>query len=86
MTLQHVVQTAPNIFEYDVMLSNTGTTSVALRGYSCGINHAAGMNGTGVLSHTFVSRDASLSTIPTVTAAYTASSNHLRITTLNAAA
>ncbi len=86
MTLQNVIQTAPNILEYDVMLTNTGATTLALRGYSCGINHAAGMNGSGVLSQTFISRDASLSTIPSITSTYTASSNHLRITTLNAAA
>ena len=84
MTLQNMVQTAPNVLEYDVMLTNTGTTTLALRGYSCGINHAAGLNGTGTLSHTFVSRDASLATLPAVTPGYTASNNHLRFTTLNA--
>ncbi|GBL35469.1 hypothetical protein EMGBS15_10640 [Filimonas sp.] len=84
MTLQHVVQTAPNILEYDVLLTNTGTTSLALRGYSCGINFASGMNGAGTLTHSFVSRDALLSSLPSVTPGYTAASNHLRITTLNA--
>ncbi|GBL34841.1 serine-rich adhesin for platelets [Filimonas sp.] len=86
MTLQNAVQTAPNIFQYDVMLTNTGTTPLALRGYSCGINHAAGMNGGGAITHTYISRDPLLSTIPTVSAGYTAASNHIRITTLNAAA
>lgn len=86
MTMQNVVQIAPNIFEYDIMLTNTGTTALALRGYSCGINHAAGMNGTGTITHSFISRDASLSTIPSVSATYTASLNHIRLTTVNASA
>ncbi|GBL34842.1 hypothetical protein EMGBS15_04370 [Filimonas sp.] len=86
MTMQNVVQTAPNTFEYDVMLTNTGTTSLSIRGYSCGINHASGMNGGGTLTQSFISRDAALSTIPAVSASYTAATNHMRFTTLNAAA
>lgn len=84
--MQNVVQTAPNIFEYDLMLTNTGTTALGLRGYSCGINHAAGMNGTGTITHTFLSRDASLANIPSVSALYSASLNHIRLTTVNASA
>lgn len=86
MTLQNAVQTAPNVFEYDVMMTYTGTSAIALRGYSCGVNHASGMSGGGTLTQTFVSRDAALSTIPSVSAAYTSSTNHLRLTTLNATA
>ncbi len=86
MTLQQAIQTAPNVLEYDVMLTNTGTTTLALRGYSCGVNFAAGMSNGGTLTHTFVSRDPLLSTLPSVTPGYTASGNHLRITTLNATA
>ena len=86
MTLQNAVQTAPNIFEYDIMFTNTGTTTLALRGYSCGINHAAGLNSTGTITHSFVSRDPALSTIPVVSAGYTAATNHLRMTTVNATA
>lgn len=86
MTLQHVVQTAPNVFEYDVMLNNTGNTSLLLQGYSVGINHAVGMRGSGTLTHTVVSRDPILSILPPITPGYTSSSNHLRIITGNATA
>lgn len=84
MTIQNAVQTSASVFEYDVMLTNTGSTTVALRGYSCGINHATGMNAGGTITHTFVSRDPSLATIPVVSPGYTAASNHLRLTTVNA--
>lgn len=86
ITVQNAIQTSPTTFTYDVMLTNTGTTSLALRGYACGINHAAGMNNGGTITHTFVSRDAILATIPSVSPGYTAASNHLRLTTVNATA
>jgi uncharacterized protein affecting Mg2+/Co2+ transport len=85
MTMQNVIQTAPNIFEYDVMLTNTGTTTVALRGYSWGINHASGLANGGTISHTFLSRDAALAGLPIPTISYVASSFHLRGTTTTAA-
>ena len=83
MTLQNVVQISPSVFEYDIMLTNTGNTALALKGYSCGINHAVGMRNGGTLTHTFVSRDPSLAAIPNPVAGYTSSSNHLRITAAN---
>jgi len=82
MTLQNVVQTAANVFQYDVMLVNTGTAALALRGYSFGITHAAGMNGAGSITHTYISRDPSLASLTSVFPGYTASSNHLRATTV----
>ena len=85
MTLQNVVQISPSVFEYDVMLTNTGNTALALKGYSCGINHATGMRGGGTLTHTFISRDPSLAAIPNPIPGYTASTNHLRIAAANAA-
>ena len=84
MTLQNAVQTSSTEFTYDVMLTNTGTTTLYLRGYSAGINYASGMGGTGTLTHTFVSRDAALVNIPVVTPGITTSTNHLRFTTVNA--
>lgn len=86
MTLQNLIQISPSIFEYDVILQNTGNTALALKGYSCGINHASGMRNGGSLSHTFISRDAALSTIPNVVPGYTASTNHLRLFTSDASA
>jgi hypothetical protein len=83
MTLQNVGQISPSVFEYDIMLTNTGNTALALKGYSCGINHAVGMRNGGTLTHTFVSRDPSLAAIPNPVAGYTSSSNHLRITAAN---
>jgi hypothetical protein len=68
------------------MLTNTGTTALALRGYSCGLNHAPGMSGGGNITHTFISRDPSLSSIPAISATYTSSTNQIRLTTVNAAA
>ncbi len=85
MTLQNVQPISPNIFEYDVMLTNTGNTALALKGYSCGINHAAGMRGGGTLTHTYLSRDPMLATLTVPAPGYTASSNHLRIIAANAA-
>ncbi|MBK7764002.1 MAG: hypothetical protein IPI46_11735 [Bacteroidetes bacterium] len=86
MTLQNVIQISPTVFEYDVMLQNTGNTALALKGYSCGLNHASGMRNGGTLTHTFLSRDAALSTIPNVVPGYTASTNHLRLFTSDASA
>ncbi len=86
MTVQNVVQTAPTIFEYDIMLQNTGTTTLALQGYTFGMNHAAGMNGTGTITHAYVSRDVLLAALNPPTPAYTASSNHLRLATSNTSA
>ena len=84
MILQNVIQISPSVFEYDIMLTNTGNTALALKGYSCGINHATGMRNGGTLTHTYLSRDASLFSIPAPTPGYTASTNHLRLLTTNA--
>jgi len=86
MRLRNPVNISPSVFQYDVVLINTGTAPLALRGYSAGINHLAGMANGGTITHTFVSRGANLSTLPAVTAQYTAASNHLRLTTTNATA
>ena len=32
-TVTNFVQTAPNVFRYDVMMTNTGTTAISVRGY-----------------------------------------------------
>jgi Protein of unknown function (DUF1566)/Putative Ig domain len=79
MTLQNVIQTSPSIFEYDIILTNSGNTLLGLQGYTCGINHATGMRNGGTLTHTFLSRDPALSALPNITTAYTASTNHLRL-------
>lgn len=81
MTMTNVVQLSSSSFEYDVILTNTGTTTIGLKGYTCGINHATGMRGTGNLTHTFISRDPLLATLPSVSPGYTASNNHLRFIT-----
>jgi hypothetical protein len=86
ITVSNMVQTAPNEFQYDVYCTNVGTTGLAIRGYSWGLNHTPGLENGGTITHTFVSRDASLSTLPSVTSGYTASSNHIRATTTNATA
>ena len=93
ITVTNMVQTGPSEFQYDVYATNTGTTDMALRGYSWGLNMAIGLNQSGFMTHSFVSRDASLSTIPAVSAGLTAtpafpsasSATHLRGTTVNAA-
>ncbi|MBK7763184.1 MAG: T9SS type A sorting domain-containing protein [Bacteroidetes bacterium] len=84
--LQNPVNVASNIFEYDLVLINSGTTTVGLRGYSAGINYTSGMANGGTLSHTFISRGSNLSTLPTVSPGITAATNHLRVTTTNATA
>ncbi len=86
ITVSNMIQTSPSEFQYDVYCTNTGTTALAIRGYSWGLNHTTGLNGAGFITHSFVSRDASLSTLPVVTSGYTAASGHLRGTTTNAAA
>jgi hypothetical protein len=88
------VQTAPNAFRYDVMMTNTGTTAISLRGYSWGLNTAIGIANGGTISQTFISRDASIDaggvpapSAPAVTlqTGTCAGAYHLRFTTLNAA-
>ena len=86
MSLTNAVQTSPTEFTYDVMLTNTGTTTLYLRGYSAGINFAAGMANGGALTHTFVSRDPVLTAIPLVNPGVNLAVNHLRLTTINASA
>jgi len=86
MSLTNAIQTSPTEFTYDVMLTNTGTTALYLRGYSAGVNFAAGMAGTGTLTHTFISRDPALASIPVVNPGVNLAVNHLRLTTINASA
>lgn len=81
MTMTNMVQLSSSSFEYDVILTNTGTTTIGLKGYTCGINHATGMRGSGNLTHTFISRDPLLASLPSVSPGYTASNNHLRFIT-----
>lgn len=83
MTLQNTVLVAPNILEYDVILTNSGTTTIALRGYTWGINHGNGMSNGGVITHSFITRDTALIGFPSIMASYTAATNHLRVTTTN---
>lgn len=64
MTMTNFVQTSPFSFEYDVYCTNTGTANLSLRGYTWGLNHTPGLNNGGIITHSFVSRDASLSSIP----------------------
>ncbi|HNB81079.1 MAG TPA: hypothetical protein PLP14_03210 [Chitinophagaceae bacterium] len=86
MEVKNLTQTAPNQFTYDIFLYNTGTVPYLLRGYSCGLIHAAGLNNGGTITHTFLSRDAAFPTaFPVVTPGYTPATNHIRLTTLNAA-
>ena len=86
MEIANIVLTAPNEFTFDVNLRNTGSSNVELRGYAGGINLTPGLENGGVGSATFLSRDASLSSIPVVTVTYSPSINHLRFTTTNAVA
>ena len=90
----NLVQTATNAFRYDVMMTNTGTTAISLRGYSWGLNTATGIANGGTISQTFISRDASIDaggvpapSAPAVTlqTGTCAGAYHLRFTTLNAA-
>ncbi|MCF8292959.1 MAG: hypothetical protein K9I70_04025, partial [Chitinophagaceae bacterium] len=93
-TVTNLVQTAPNAFTYDVMMTNTGTTALSVRGYSWGLNTATGIANGGIISQTFISRDPSIDlggvpvpSTPQATAITTgvcASSYHLRFTTTNA--
>ena len=83
-TVTNMVQTSSNSFQYDVYITNTGTTSLKLRGYSWGLNPSSGLANGGTITHSFISRDASLSTLPVVTASY--ANSQIRATTTNAAA
>jgi uncharacterized delta-60 repeat protein len=76
-----VVDTAPNEFEYDVYIINTGTTNLALRGYSFGLNLNPALANGGTLTHTYLanSRDSIFNALPTISASATGS--HLRGTT-----
>ena len=92
-TVTNFVQTAPNAFRYDVMMTNTGTTAISVRGYSWGLNTATGIANGGVISQTYISRDPSIDaggvpvpSLPVATAINTgvcATSYHLRFTTQN---
>ena len=92
-TVTNFVQTAPNTFRYDVMMTNTGTTAISVRGYSWGLNTATGIANGGAISQTYISRDASIDAagvpVPTfaataITTGVCANSYHLRFTTTNA--
>ena len=86
------VQTGPNVFRYDVMMTNTGTTALALRGYSWGLNTATGIANGGTFTQSFISRDPSIDaggvpigTYATITQTGTCTgAYHLRFTTTNA--
>jgi len=82
--LQNPVNVSPNTFEYEVYMINSGTTSLLLRGYSFGVNHATTIVNSGTLTHTFLSRGASLVNIPAPTSTW--SNQQLRVTTNNATA
>jgi len=82
ITISNLVQTAPNAFEYDAYVTNTGTTSVALRGYSWGLNLTPNFANGGIVTHTFIDRDSVFNNIPPVSSAVTLSLNHLRATTV----
>ena len=81
MTFSNLVQTGPSTFEYDVYLTNTGTTGLKLRSYSWGLNPTANLSNGGTLTHSYLSRDASLASIPMQPAS--ALSGQLRLTTTN---
>jgi hypothetical protein len=93
-TVTNFVQTAPNAFRYDVMMTNTGTTAISVRGHSWGLNTATGIANGGVISQTYISRDPSIDasgvpvpSLPVATAINTgvcATSYHLRFATTNA--
>jgi len=82
--LKNPVNVSANTFEYEVYMINTGTTSLLLRGYSFGVNHATTIVNAGTLTHTFLSRGASLVNIPAPTSTWT--NQQLRLTTNNATA
>ena len=82
--LKNPVNVSANTFEYEVYMINSGTTSLLLRGYSFGVNYATAVSGTGTLTHTFLSRGASLANIPAPTSTW--SNQQLRLTTNNATA
>ncbi len=84
MSVGNTAQVSPTIFEYDVFLTNTGTTTLALRGYSFGLNlNPTYVNG-GTLTHTYVanSRDVAINTLPAVTPSVL--DTHIKATTTNA--
>jgi len=88
ITVSNMVQSG-NTFTYDVYCTNTGTTTLAIRGYSWGLNHTPGLSNGGTISQSFISRDPLLAGLPLVNPSsngYTASSSHIRGTTVNAAA
>lgn len=86
MEITNVVLISPNEFTFDVNLRNSGTTTVALRGYGGGINFTPGFENGGVISTTFLSRDSILNIIPAVTPAYFSLSHHFKFTTTNVVA
>ena len=86
MEIKNITQPNDHQIEYEVWLTNTGITALALRGNSWGINHTPGLGNGGTMTHTFVSRDPSLATIPTPTGSYSAAINHLRMSTTNCCA
>ena len=85
MTFNNLVQTSPSSFEYDVYLTNTGTTDLKLRNYSWGLNPSNGLSNGGTLTHSFISRDASLSAIPIPGTGASTNGGQIRFTTLSVA-
>jgi len=84
ISIKNIVQTSPNTFEYEVYFTNTGTTSMALRGYSWGLNLTNGIENGGILTHSFVSRDTIFNALSEVNVSYSTLTNQLRATTTNA--
>ncbi len=60
------------------MVTNTGSTALALRSYSWGLNATPGIINGGTVTHSFLSRDASLAGFGAVSASFTAATNHIR--------
>jgi len=83
-SVMNMVQTSPNSFEYEVYITNTGTTMLELRGYSWGLNLTPGFENGGTVTHTFIERDTLFNNLPSVYPGYTPSYTHLRGTTVNA--
>ncbi len=72
MEVKNCIQISPNIFEYDMYLTNTSPTTVGLRGYSWGLNPntAIAINSNTALTHSLLSRSPLLANFPIVNAQY----------------
>ncbi len=86
ITITNIVQTNANTFEYDVLVTNTASDTIKLRGYSWGLNVTPGLENGGTLTHSFINRDPLFNNLPVVNYTYTAAFHHLRGLTINAPA